>query len=297
VSDKIPIDIIIRTTAEKRRHKQLNRAIESIKTQEGVKAIPIVVVNGDRYDEMLLKELKNRQDIRFSYIEKGSAGNAMRVGRQLVTSDYFGFLDDDDEYLERALITRLNPMLQDSSIDLVVTNGFVEIGGDKKIQIPNITQHQDNELEGIISRCWLASCGGLFKSSSIQKEYFDGTTDHQELTLLAFKLAVFKKKIHFMDNQTYIVHDTPSSASKSFTHLETSIDVLKKMRTYDIPRNARNKLELKYRNTLHVLAVQCIRQGLYKLAWIYHIKSLKPPYTLRYFPFTRKLIFPFVIKQ
>jgi glycosyltransferase involved in cell wall biosynthesis len=286
------INVIIRTTADARREKQLYRAIESIKNQKGVHAIPLIIVNGTTYKKELLAQLLARDDVRCAYIKEASTGKSMRVGRELVNSEFFTFLDDDDELLEEALSIRLKPMLEDPSIDLVVTTGYEVNGTNRQIHIPDIIKCQANPLDAIIERCWLASCGGLYRADSITEDFFDGVTDHIEMTLLAFKIAINNKNILFINQPTYIVNDTPQSMSKSHDHLETTAHVLEQMRRYKMPANIKRKLEKKYRDALHVLSSEYCAQNMPLKAWMFHIRSIKPPFTLKYLAYTRKLLFP-----
>jgi len=290
VSASEKVDVIVRTTLEEKRKSGIFRAIDSILSQQKVEAIPLIVANGSKYNKEIFDLLKARTDLRFIYVEEGSTSAAMRVGRQQVESPFFTFLDDDDELLPDALWTRMEPMLQDPGIDLVATSGFFESKGELKPDIPNISEHQDKPLLGIAKRCWLSSCGGLFRSSSITPEYCDGSTNYQELTLLAFKIAVSNKKILFLDKPTYVVHDSQGSLSKSLEHIEASEDVIQEMLQRQLPADVRAVLEEKYRNILHVLSASYFNSGRLAKSWLYHLRSMKPPYTLKYIYFTRKLL-------
>lgn len=285
----IPINVIIRTMAEPVRYHQLRCAIESVINQQEVTGIPIVVANGDRYDPKIIYELEKREDIIFTYHEEGSAGLALKIGREMVETDYFAFLDDDDELLAESLECRVKEMEHNKSVDVVVSSGFYNSNGEQAIHIPNITSNQADPLLGIVEGCWLSSCGGLFRSARVGTEYFDGETNNQEITLLAFKLAINHLKILFIDKPSYIVRNTTESLSKSFEHSKSAVPVIKKMRRFRLPKEVKSRLESKYRNVLHVLSEQEYRQGNMIEAWVYHIKSMRPPYTLKYLSFTRKL--------
>ena len=83
------VSVIIRTLAEGRRRDAIYRALQSIVSQQGVTAIPIVVANGDRFDPTLLEELQARRDLRFHYLELGSLPAAMQQGRAMVDTPFF----------------------------------------------------------------------------------------------------------------------------------------------------------------------------------------------------------------
>jgi glycosyltransferase involved in cell wall biosynthesis len=82
------------------------------------------MVNGSGYVPGLLESLKWRRDVRFLYIEEGSATRARHAGRDILDTEFFGILDDDDAYLPGAVKTRLSPLLEDASINAVITNAY-----------------------------------------------------------------------------------------------------------------------------------------------------------------------------
>ena len=283
------IDVVIRTAGEPARHRSLERAIRSILDQRDVAARPIVVIAGERPADAA--ELASRHGSRVHVIGKTAPpGRALAIGRRLVEADYFAFLDDDDELLADALATRLAPMRTDPAIDVVVTSGFRTAGEARHIDIPDITRHQADPLNGIIERCWLPSCAGLFRTAAIGPGYFDGLPDLCEWTALAFRLAVHRRNIHFLDVASYNVNDTPESLSKGDEFVEEMLRVLGTMRSHALPEAARAKLERKYRAAMHGAAEHYRRSGHATKAWRYHLKSMRPPYTLHYGSYTRKLL-------
>ena len=62
---KYDVTVIIPTTGELRRKTSLMTAINCVLTQKKVKAIPLVVLNGNRYDKALRKQLESMNDIQF----------------------------------------------------------------------------------------------------------------------------------------------------------------------------------------------------------------------------------------
>jgi hypothetical protein len=222
--------------------------------------------------------------------EQASPGCALGIGRRLVNSAFYAFLDDDDELLPHALSTGLERLQAEPAVDLVVTSGYWMSGGERRIHIPNIGRHQDDALNGIIERCWLHPGGGLFRASTIPAEDFANLPDLCEWTYVAFKLALGRRNIRFLDIPTYVAHDTPGSASKSQNFSEATIEVLERLRGFALPAATRNRLEEKYRAALHDAAERCRRARQLGKAWRFHLMSLKPPFTLRYAAYTRKLV-------
>ena len=64
---------------------------------------------------------------RVERLEEASVAKAQQLGRRSSRTEFFCFLDDDDEYLPGAVSMRLNELRADSSVDVVVTNGFERI--------------------------------------------------------------------------------------------------------------------------------------------------------------------------
>src|SRR5690348_6425889 len=105
------ISVIIPTTCETRRWASLRRAISTAASQENVSTEVIVIVNGDRVDPECFKQLRGMHNLKVVIQKEGSLPLALRYGRSLVSSPFFCFLDDDDEYLPGGLWQRLQPML------------------------------------------------------------------------------------------------------------------------------------------------------------------------------------------
>ena len=181
-------------------------------------------------------------------------------------------------------------MQADPTVDLVVTTGYWLSGNRRRIHIPDITRHQNDSLNGMIERCWLASCGGLYRASSVSQHYFDGLPDLCEWTYLAFRLAVDRPKVRFLDLPTYNMYDTPGSLSKTEAFLEATLRVLRAMRSQRLPAAGRAQLERKYRAALHDAAEHYRKAKQLGKAWRFHLQSMKPPYALRYGAYTRKLL-------
>ncbi|HKU86617.1 MAG TPA: glycosyltransferase [Casimicrobiaceae bacterium] len=284
-----PIDVVVRTTCEGSRRKSLQRAIASVVAQRGVAARPVVVIAGPRPEP--LPKLASRNGIRVHRIgTEASPGRALTIARGLVDAPFFAFLDDDDELLPDALSKRVAILRADPRVQVVVTTGYVERGKARHVQINDIARHQDDPLRGIVERCWLASCGGLFRTDAVPPAMFDALPDLCEWTCVAFRLAVAGCSIRFVDRPTYVVHDSACSLSKSDAFVEASLHVLDSMRSAPLSAADRRRLAHKYRATLHDAAERCRRAGNVGQAWRYHLRSMQPPGTLRYAAYTRKLM-------
>jgi hypothetical protein len=281
--------IMMTTVASSRRAAGLLRAIKSVLEQEGARAIPTVVANGTQIDSELMAHLRSRRDIRLFYRDEASRGSALRFARRQVDTEFFGNLDDDDEYLPHSVAIRLRPLEQDHSVDVVVTNGILIKGEDRRISLPNISRFQADPLVGLVDECWLNSSGGLFRSSGVSVEFFDAIPNIMEWTYLAFLLAL-RCRLHFMDEQTFIWNaDTPSSISKSSDYVRQLPDVYRSLLKFSMPLRARRMIWKKYVRTLHLLSSVELDERNYGDAWRSHLRSLAHGGVL-YLPYTRHLL-------
>src|SRR5687768_18524994 len=118
------VTVIIPTLALAEREVSLFRAIESVLGQENIRATPVVSVNGTWKDRRLLARL--HADSRIGVIEHEKTGIpvALRAGREVVDTSWFGTLDDDDYLLTGALLTRGSCFIELSDCDHVYNIGY-----------------------------------------------------------------------------------------------------------------------------------------------------------------------------
>jgi hypothetical protein len=224
------------------------------------------------------------------YSPLGSLPLAQRIGRSLVRSEYFCFLDDDDEYLPGALRLRLAPLLADSQLAFVTTNGYKIADGVAEELLPRdlLATVRADPLAALSHVNWLASCGGLFRSSSVPVDYFDGETAFFEWTYLAYQLAL-DLRMAVLETPTFRIHDTAESLSKSSAYEEAEIKVLNKILALNLPPKVRRDLRAKIGRVWHTMADSAWRQGALGRAWRFHLTSLLLPGGHRYLLFSRKL--------
>lgn len=289
-TNKLPrVAVIIPTLCDAGRRAGLLRAIDTVLTQDSVELETIILVNGDRYDPELLAQLRTDPRLRVVQQQVGSLPAALRNGRMEVTSDYFAFLDDDDEYLPGALRTRVAPMLHDADLDAVATNGYRGTGTESYVEHPS--QINRDPFGAMIRSNWLASCGGLFRSAAIHADYFDGKTKYFEWTLLAFRVLYAHHKVKFIDVPTYRVNDSPGSLSKSLEYQRASAGFIEYLMSMDPPRHIRRELQAKLAAAWHDLSDQFRKTGDRGAAWQCHLRSLIGRGGLKYLPYTRRLMF------
>lgn len=286
------IDVIIRTLAEARRADSLRRAIRSIRNQQGVTARPIVVVNGDRFDPVLVTELRAMPEIRLVRIP-GGLRDSMLEGRRLVDAPFFAFLDDDDVLLPGGLAARLAPLLADPTVDLSVGNGW-EVGHGRRVMaIPDMPAVRSDPLNALLSANWLHNCAGTFRAAAFPLSWLDDLIDEYEWTWIAFKSAGEGRRIAFVDAMTFLyTADSPGSASKQERWMRWEDRLYGHLRDLPLPAPVHAALRRRHGAALHALSDLFRRRGALGLAWRYHLCSLLKPGGVRYLAYSRRLLLP-----
>ena len=283
------ITVIIPTAARKNRKLKLLKAIDSVLSQRGVRAIPFVLVNGDTFDNELNEALKRRSDIRYIYLAEPSQVKAVAFGVNNVTTKYFSFLDDDDEYLEDALITRLMPMLQDEHIGLSVTNGYKHGVGDEYLFPFDEKEFSLKPLESLLISPWLTSCSGLFKTSLIDPKIFHHSYSYLEWTYLASVLS-HNTKIHFDKTPTFLINLSENSLSSSPLMEVTRARLMHEISKKPIPDNLVSKFVSKKFAALHMASESYLRNNEIIKAWRYHVMCIFSINGFKYITYTYKLV-------
>lgn len=283
------ITVVIPTLAEAKRAEGLRRAVASVLAQEGCVARPLLIVNGNRFDPMVVEEWRAHPGVRVHYEPIGSLPRAFRIGRSLVDTEFFAFLDDDDEYLSHALHVRLHALQADPRLAAVIGNGYRYENGVRLASAWNLCEAARDPFAALLVNNWLTSCGGLYRSSLVDETFFTDTPAYMEWTYLAYKLCV-NYRIDFVDTQGYIIHDTPGSLSKSVDYGHAHLSVLVRILELPLPAEARRALRGKYGAALHDLSASCLNQGKRWQAFIYHCRSLLQPEGLRFLLYGRRFL-------
>jgi glycosyltransferase involved in cell wall biosynthesis len=283
------VSIIIPTAATARRAPLLLRALSSILNNQDETIVPIIVANGSKYAPEVFDSLNRRPDVRFLYLEEGSATRARLAGRKIVDTEYFGILDDDDEYLPGAVRTRLSPLRKDSSIEVVVTNGYQHENNHDAILFPAFSTFGADPLGRLMDYPWLKSGGGvLFRTASVSTSYFE-VPQYLEMTYMALKLAL-NRKLAFVDIPTYRVYfNSPESLSATDDYLRSEPDAIRQCLALNPPTRIKRRLTQKYISSLHHISDFERAKGNYAAAWRYHVRSLLSPYGICHLSYTRHL--------
>jgi len=284
------VQIIVRTTASVRRRTQLLRAIESIVSQKGVIARPIVVANGRDCDETILATLRNRDDVRLIRQVEGDPTLALLTGRRYIDAPYFSVLDDDDEYLPGALQVRLRTINEPEPASVVITNGYVSTGDSTRPLYESMVVFSRSPLNSLVDHNWLASCGGMFRTSDVPTTIFDLQYKYFEWTAIAFRIAQAGLPIRFIEDTTFVIHDTADSLSKSVDYVTLAPECVGSLARFPIPAALRYRLLRKKSRLHHEASKALLETGDLVGAWQHHAQSMAGLYGVgRHAPFTARI--------
>lgn len=285
------VTVVIPTLAETSRREGLMRAIHSVLRQKDIRALPLIVINGKRYDPALRRELERSRDVETIYQDEGHVSKARLFAMEHIRTPFFAFLDDDDVLLDDALEHRLSLMNAGDRPDVVVTNIFVERDGQKHLMSEDILSYAANPRHSIFELGWLNADNNLFRSSTVGPEYFANCEKFMEWTQIAIRLSR-TRKISFSDVPTATYHDTPESASKEDAHLFAQARLMASLPRREFNRETKRLIDRKRAAALNVLSLRARQNGQLIRAWRFHLKTLFVPGGWRYLSYTRKLLHP-----
>jgi glycosyltransferase involved in cell wall biosynthesis len=291
MSDHTLITTIIPTLCEATRSDSLIRAIESIHRASERRVRVLIVVNGQRFDRGLLDSLQARQDVNVIQIEEGSLVRAHHIGRQAVDTEYFSFLDDDDEYLPRALDVRMGGFEKAADVDLVVTNGWLSGGATERPCYSRMARVESNPVEELLYENWLHNCNHLFRSSSVGVGYFEDPHAYLEWTWLRFKLGIDGKRVVALDVPTFRYYDTPGSLSKSSRSITSRIAIYDRMLSVSSGSKLSDMIRRRSCSAWHDMSVHELDSGNKAKAIRAHLRSLTTHWSgLKFLSYSRHLI-------
>lgn len=286
------VEVIIPTLALAQRSVLIRRAIESVTSQQNVRAVPLVVINGDKAHRQLVKELEARSDLRVLQLAEPNIPAALLAGRRAVESPWFAQLDDDDVLSPQALSLRLQLLRENDEIDAVITNGTIcsARGENPSPAIDDAALVSADPLSALVEGNWLNPGAALFRSSSVPASLFEGMPKFLEWTYLAVRLAQ-QHRLAFLDVPTYTHYtDTPLStwASEACTRgLPAAFDRLLEL---DLPPALRNRFAQRLTAAAHGVAHLDLSVGRLLPAWRWHLQCLRGVDGWRFSPFTYRLL-------
>lgn len=285
------ITTIIPTLCQAERRAAIARAIESIHLASDDPVQILIVVNGQLFDQHLLEILKLRKDVEILQIEEGSLIQAHLFGRQAVTTEYFSFLDDDDEYLVGALDVRLKILKENPGADLTVTNGYSYSSSKDRTLYSRMSMVEANPLVELFNENWLHNCNHLFRSASVTEKFFNNGHAYMEWTWLAFRLAIDKMSVAVIDAPTFRYYDTPGSLSKSPKFLRSRVDLYRRMLAMRPDKEVVRIVSGRLASAWHDISVHELSEGNRARAVRAHLNSLWVHWTgFKYLTYTRRLL-------
>jgi glycosyltransferase involved in cell wall biosynthesis len=284
------VSVIIPTMATLQRKALLMRAIESIRASSGKPLCIIVVVNGDRYDVGVCDWLKSQRDVRYEYVASPSAPGAVLRGRELVQTEFFSTLDDDDEYLAGMTDRKVSILTADHQMDLLVANAYQCSGDVDTLLYDQLGDVSSRPLECLMQFNWLHNGNALFRSVSVTTAYFKDYHAYGEWTWLAFRLAMDGKKVAVLDIPSFRYNDTSESLSKSSAYAQSYMSLFRRMLDRMPPRHIKRMIHRNMGAACHDASVASLRDGRKLDAWRYHWQSLVEIEGLKYLGYTRHLV-------
>lgn len=291
------VSVVVPTMANTERRASLLRAVESIGLASDRPVQVLVVVNGQRWSQGVIDDLRALRQVRCLQIPEGSLPKALAHGRAAVDTPYFAFLDDDDELTLGGLDARLRAMLADPSCDLVASNGWRELQGQRTRAMQNLANVEADPLAALFVENWLASCGGLYRTASIPQAYFDDPHDFAEWTWLAYCLALDRKRVRVVDVETFVIHDSVVSRSKSDAYRASYKRLFERMLERKPPPAVRRWVSAKLGEALHDLSDEALGAGALADAVRFHLRSLLQTGGRRYLAYSRHIAFAMLSRR
>ncbi|MBC8087442.1 MAG: glycosyltransferase [Phycisphaerae bacterium] len=284
------VTVVIPSTAIPERFDLLLRAIRSVREQRGVRAIPLVVLNGTQYTADAERALRAEQDVRVVVQEDRNLPAALRRGREEVHTPWFTALDDDDLLLPDALATRLSVLQGNSELDIVVTNGIIRHKGRDTLHVPASLNITASPLRALVHHNWFLPGCWLARTDRVLPELFDGMPRYRECTFLALRMAS-QYRLRWIDAPTVVRFvDSPQAESQSRHYVMGQVDALRALAALELPDYLQKSLRLRITAAMHESADLLWREGKLDQAWRMHWDSLRAYRGLRYLSFTRHLL-------
>jgi len=284
------VSVIIPTLALRERTALVRRAIESVLDQRGVRASPIVVVNGHQRDADLVAQLHGDRRLRVLQQAPADLPAALQLGRRHVDARWFATLDDDDFMLPGALALRVQALRDSDRFDAVVTSGYCRGDDGDTLSIGDVERVASDPLGELARSNWLLPGAWLCGNDSASAALFDGMPPHLECTFLAIRLCM-TRQVQFLSTPTVVWHrSSPTSASKSIRYRTGQAASIRQLMQLDLPAGIREAYRMKLAAAHHDAARAWLEDGDLPQAWEQHVKSLRSAGGWRHLPFTRRLL-------
>lgn len=285
------LTVIIPTLCEAKRAHSLLRAIDSIVASISEPVRILAVVNGQRFDRGLLARLRNDARLAVLQLDEGSATAAQRAGRASVRSEFFSFLDDDDEFLPGASDQRLALLGTHPEAALAVSGGWICEDGVDSPMYTRMAYVARDPLRELFEENWLHNCNATFRTSMVPVHYFENPHRMMEWTWLGFRLAMAGLSIVACETPAFRYHDTPNSLSKSENFTRSRTTLYPRMLAMQPPAAVQKVIRQRMSAAWHEVSKMELAAGRRGPALRAHLRSMTAHLSgLRYLSYSRYLV-------
>jgi hypothetical protein len=284
------VTIIVPTRAFRERADYLSAAIRSVVSQCGVRAVPLVVLNGQRGCRHLERSLRADRRIRLLELEEAGLPAALRAGREAVDTPFFATLDDDDVLVPGGIALRVSALEAHPDRSVVVSNGIVRDGDTQRVHLTAHEAVEADPLRAMLRANWLLPGSWLARSDEVQADIFEGMPANLECTFLALRFAV-EYRMLWLREPTVIYHaGTPGAQTLARDFVIGQAAGLEHIMRLPLPEDVRRVYRDRVGESFHEAAHNDLQLGAMTDAWRWHLASLGSPGGLRYLSFTRHLL-------
>lgn len=286
------VSVIVPTLALRERAALLWRAIDSIATQVGVRALPLVVVNGPRADEALLQRLERRSDLRLLRLPEADLPSALRAGCHAVETPWLAELDDDDELLPQALAARVDALRRNPQAVAAISNGILRNNGRQTPLFQSFHAVRSDPLAALCRANWLSPGGLMMRADATTATLFEGMPRCLEWTYIAIRLAQ-RGPLLFLDEPGFIYSaDTPYALSRAHDYPFGVPEALTRILALPLPDAVRRCFEERLAGACNGAMLAALQARQTGAAWRWHLRTLRLRRGWRYLPATRRLLLP-----
>ncbi len=284
------VSVIVPTRGLRERHGLLHQALQSVLSQEGVAAVPILVINGPERDPDLTRELQNDRRLRVIVLEDASLPAALLAGRRIVDTPWFAELDDDDLLLPRALADRVEALAANPECDAIVSNGLMRASTGDTLSMRDTSFIRHDPLRALAHGNWLLPGSYLCRTETVGPELFEGMPRYLECTYMAIRLAT-EYRLQFLDRPTVVWRmDTPRSESKSRAYVLGQATAIRRLLELNLPPDMRIRLRHRIADASCDIAKLYLRERNLGPAWHWYFGTLRQAGGWRYLGFLPRLV-------
>lgn len=291
------VSVIVATMASPERAKLLQQAIATIRASSKSPIWIIVVVNGSRFDTTICDWLNKQPDVQFEYVAEPSYPGAVLRGRELVKTEFFSTLDDDDEYLPLGTDQRMMILQGDPRADLVVTNAFMCTTGADHLFFDQLVDVPADPMHCLMRFNWLTSGNALYRAATVDIDFFRNYHPYAEWTWLAYRLALAGKHVAIGIEPTCRHNASAESLSKTSAYSQSFFPLFQRMLDLSPPQKVANMIHRKISSGYHDASVSALLADQPGMALRYHWHSLIRSGGARYLSYTRHILMAFAQRR